>query len=109
MAVMTGRWHTTATASPTSPDHPAGGPCQTTWQSPMGVSPLPHHNQRQQQACNNRLKRPRPSPNGCITLCGILWCGHGAWGTAVGGVDRPRQEHAAAETIANRFWYTDKL
>jgi len=28
------RWHTTATASPTSLDHPAGGPRQTRWQSP---------------------------------------------------------------------------
>jgi len=55
--------------------HPAGGPRQTKRQSPTGVSPPPHHNQHQQQASNNWLKRPRPSPNDCITLCGILWCG----------------------------------
>jgi len=74
-AVAAGRRRTTAAASPASLDHPAGGPRQTKRQSPTGVSPPPHHNRRQQQASNNPLKRPRPSLNDCITLCGILWCG----------------------------------
>jgi len=72
--------------------------------SPTGVSPPPQrHNPRQQQASNNRLKRPGPSPNDCITLREILWCGRWVWGNAVGGVDRPRQARIAAETIPNRF------
>jgi len=85
MAATAGRRRTTAAASPTSLDHPAGGPRQTKRQSPTGVSPPPHPKRRQQQASNNWLKRPRPSPNDCITLCGILSCGRGAR-PAVGGL-----------------------
>jgi len=50
MAAAAGRRRTTATASPTSLDHPAGGPRETKWQSPVGV-------RRQQQASKHRLKR----------------------------------------------------
>ena len=41
MAAAAGRRRTMAAASPTSLDHPASGPRQTKWQSPMGVSPPP--------------------------------------------------------------------
>jgi len=104
MAAAAGRRRTTAAVSPTSLDHPASGPRQTKRQSPTGVSPPPHRNRRQKQASSNRLKRPRPSPNDYIMLCGILWCGREAWGSTVGGVDRPRRAHVAADTIANRLW-----
>ena len=39
MTAVAGRPRTMAAASPTSLDHPAGGPRQTTRQSPTGVSP----------------------------------------------------------------------
>jgi len=39
-----------------------------------------------------------------ITLCGILWCGRGVWGTTVGGMDRPRRAHVRAETVASQIW-----
>jgi len=106
MATAARRQRTMAAASPTSLDHPAGGPRQTKLQSPTGVSPpepTPLHNRRQQQASNNQLIRPWPSPNDCITLCGILWCGRGAWAAAVGGVDRPRWARIVAETVASRI------
>jgi len=41
MMAAAGRRRTMAAASPTSLDHPAGGPRQTKWQSPIGVSPPP--------------------------------------------------------------------
>jgi len=65
---------------------------------------------RQQQASNNPLKKPWLSPNDCITLCVILWCGRRVWGAAVGWVDRPGRACVVAETrpIANRFWVPSK-
>jgi len=35
--------------------------------------------------------------------------GRGAGGATMGGVDRPRRTHVAAEIVANRFWTVSKL
>jgi len=94
-----------AAASPTSLDHPAGGPCQTKQQSPTGVSPPPDHNQRQQQASNNGLKRPRHDHRLTIVSRYAGYFDEAAgceapWWVGWTGVDG----RASRLRLANRFW-----